>query len=48
MKIDNRSISPRYLNNLYEYVFHFTKTGNVKLDKLAEDVRVPYQDKSNI
>lgn len=34
-----------YLSNLYEYVFHFTKTGNIKLNKLA--IGVPYQDKSN-
>jgi site-specific DNA-methyltransferase (adenine-specific) len=38
--------SPRYLNNAHEYIFHFTKTGDVGLDKLA--VGVPYQDKSNI
>jgi site-specific DNA-methyltransferase (adenine-specific) len=38
--------SPRYLNNCHEYIFHFTPTGNTKLDKLA--VGVPYQDKSNI
>jgi site-specific DNA-methyltransferase (adenine-specific) len=38
--------SPRYLNNPHEYIFHFTKTGDVKLDKLA--IGVPYQDKSNI
>ncbi len=38
--------SDRYVNNAHEYIFHFTKTGNVKLDKLA--VGVPYGDKSNI
>ena len=38
--------SPRYLNNSHEYIFHFTKTGSVALDKLA--VGVPYGDKSNI
>jgi len=38
--------SDRYLNNLYEYVFHFTKKEDVKLDKLA--IGVTYQDKSNI
>jgi len=38
--------SQRYLNNCHEYIFHFTGTGRVKLDKLA--VGVPYQDKSNI
>ena len=38
--------SRRYLNNAHEYIFHFTKAGDVALDKLA--VGVPYQDKSNI
>jgi len=36
----------RYLTDLHEYIFHLTKYGNVKLDKLA--IGVPYQDKSNI
>jgi site-specific DNA-methyltransferase (adenine-specific) len=39
-------VSDRFLNDCYEYIFHFTKDGNVKLDKLA--IGVPYQDKSNI
>jgi site-specific DNA-methyltransferase (adenine-specific) len=38
--------SRRYLNNSHEYIFHFTKKGNVPIDKLA--VGVPYGDKSNI
>jgi site-specific DNA-methyltransferase (adenine-specific) len=38
--------SPRYLNNCHEYIFHFTRTGAVPLDKLS--IGVPYQDKSNI
>jgi len=38
--------SPRYLNTAHEFVFHFTRTGEVKLDRLA--VGVPYQDKSNV
>ena len=38
--------SPRYLNHCYEFIFHFTRDGNVPLDRLA--VGVPYQDKSNI
>lgn len=38
--------SHRYLNNCHEYIFHFTKNGDVELDKLA--IGVPYQDKSNI
>jgi len=36
----------RFLNDCFEYIFHFTKTGGVKLDRLA--IGVPYQDKSNI
>jgi site-specific DNA-methyltransferase (adenine-specific) len=38
--------SKRFLNDCHEYVFHFTKTGGVELDRLA--IGVPYQDKSNI
>jgi site-specific DNA-methyltransferase (adenine-specific) len=38
--------SARYVNNCQEYIFHFTKTGDVPLEKLA--IGVPYQDKSNI
>jgi len=38
--------SNRYLNSCQEYIFHFTKKGDVDLDKTA--VGVPYQDKSNI
>ncbi len=38
--------SDRYLSIMHEYIFHFTKHGDVKLDKLA--IGVPYQDKSNI
>ncbi len=36
----------RFLHDCHEYVFHLTKTGRVKLDRLA--VGVPYQDKSNL
>lgn len=39
-------LSERFLNDFHEYIFHFTKQGNVRLNKLA--VGVPYQDKSNI
>ena len=39
-------VSERYLNPLQEYVFHFTKTGNIKIDKMR--VGVTYQDKTNI
>jgi len=38
--------STRYLSNCHEYIFHFTKTGNVALDHLA--IGVKYQDKTNI
>jgi len=38
--------SNRFLSSCHEYIFHFTKKGNVILDKLA--IGVPYQDKSNI
>ncbi|HET7149019.1 MAG TPA: site-specific DNA-methyltransferase [Candidatus Nitrosopolaris sp.] len=39
-------VSGRYLSDLQEYVFHFTKSGSVKLDKLG--IGVAYQDKTNI
>lgn len=39
-------VSDRYLSDLHEYIFHFSKTGNVKLNKLS--IGVKYQDKSNI
>ena len=38
--------SERFHNQCHEFIFHFTKSGNTKLDKLA--IGVPYQDKSNI
>ncbi len=38
--------SKRFVNDLHEYVFHFTKDANVAIDRLA--VGVPYADKSNI
>jgi len=38
--------SKRFLNDCHEYIFHFTKTGHVGLDRHA--IGVPYQDKSNI
>ena len=34
------------MNDCHEYIFHFTKTGHVPLDRLA--IGVPYQDKTNI
>lgn len=38
--------SSRFLNNCQEFIFHFTKTQKVDLNKLS--IGVPYQDKSNI
>ena len=38
--------SARFLNDGHEYIFHFTKSGRVGLNRLA--LGVPYQDKSNI
>lgn len=38
--------SPRFLHDCHEYIFHFTKSGGVPIDRLA--VGVPYQDKTNI
>jgi len=38
--------SKRFHNDCHEFIFHFTKTGSVPIDKLA--IGVPYQDKSNI
>src|SRR5215468_3172380 len=38
--------SSRFLNDCHEYVFHFTKSGRVELNRLA--LGVPYQEKSNI
>jgi site-specific DNA-methyltransferase (adenine-specific) len=38
--------SPRYVNDCHEYIFHLTRRGDVKLDRLA--IGVEYQDKSNV
>lgn len=38
--------SRRYVNDAHEYIFHFTKTGSVPIDRLA--IGVPYKDQSNI
>jgi site-specific DNA-methyltransferase (adenine-specific) len=38
--------SPRFLNDCHEYIFHLTKSREVKLDRLA--IGVEYQDKSNV
>ncbi len=37
--------SKRFVNDTHEYVFHFTKTGAVELDRLA--IGAPYKDSSN-
>lgn len=36
----------RFLNDNHEYIFHFTKSGNVPLDRLS--IGVPYKDTGNI
>jgi len=38
--------SQRFLNHNHEPIFHFTKNGNVPLDRLA--IGVPYKDNGNI
>jgi len=38
--------SKRFLNDCHEYIFHFTKSGRVEIERLA--LGVPYQDKTNI
>jgi len=38
--------SRRYLSDAHEHIFHFSKSGEVELDRLA--IGVPYKDKSNI
>lgn len=38
--------SVRYLHGAHEYVYHFSRTGEVPLDRLA--IGVAYQDKSNV
>jgi site-specific DNA-methyltransferase (adenine-specific) len=38
--------SRRYVHGAHEYIFHFSRRGDVPLDRLA--IGVPYQDKSNV
>jgi site-specific DNA-methyltransferase (adenine-specific) len=38
--------SKRFLNDAHEYVFHFTRDGNVSLDRLG--IGIPYKDNSNV
>lgn len=40
--------SSRFLNLNFEHIFHFTKEGDVNIDRTADGVGVPYTDKSNI
>ena len=39
-------VSDRYLHGAHEYVFHFSRRGDVRIDRLA--LGVAYQDKSNV
>jgi len=39
-------VSDRYLHGAHEYIFHFSREGDVRLDRLA--IGVPYQDKTNV
>jgi site-specific DNA-methyltransferase (adenine-specific) len=39
-------VSARYVHGAHEYIFQFTRRGDVPLDRLA--VGVPYQDRSNV
>ncbi len=39
-------VSRRYVHGAHEYVFHFSRQGDVPIDRLA--VGVPFQDKSNV
>jgi site-specific DNA-methyltransferase (adenine-specific) len=38
--------SRRYVHGAHEYIFHFSRRGDVPIDRLA--VGVPFQDKSNV
>jgi site-specific DNA-methyltransferase (adenine-specific) len=38
--------SARFVNDCHEFIFHFTVSGHVPLDRLA--LGVPYQDQSNV
>jgi site-specific DNA-methyltransferase (adenine-specific) len=39
-------VSDRYLHGAHEFIFHFSRHGDVRLDRLA--IGVPYQDKTNV
>ena len=36
----------RFINDNHEYIFHFTKSGNVQLDRMS--IGVPYKDQGNV
>jgi len=38
--------SNRFLNNTFEHIFHFTKTGMAKINR--QSIGVPYTDKTNV
>ena len=38
--------SPRFLNQTFEHILHFTKNGDVRINRLA--IGVPYVDKGNL
>ncbi len=38
--------SPRFLNDCHEFIYHFTKSGDVPLERTA--IGVAYQDQSNV
>lgn len=38
--------SNRFLNHTFEYIFHFTKNGDININRLS--IGVPFKDKSNI
>lgn len=40
--------SPRFLNDLHEYVFHLTHDGKVPIERKAKGVGTTYTDKSNV
>jgi len=40
--------SARFLNDCHEFIFHFSPSGETRLDRTATGLGVPYQDASNI
>lgn len=39
-------LGKKFLNDCHEYILHFTKNGDIEIDRFA--IGVPYQDKSNV